>query len=96
MTRGCPEYTNRRARERSVQCGEFHAKRRRVVQLFSAAGFTGIDSFSYRANDGVDDASAATVTITLIELKTNPSRATILQDGEGDALSVPSVESGQR
>src|SRR5262245_10647676 len=36
------------------------------------AGFTGIDSFSYRANDGVDDSSAATVTITVVELNNKP------------------------
>ena len=37
-----------------------------------AASFTGTDSFTYKANDGVDDSNAATVTISVVEVNEKP------------------------
>ena len=37
-----------------------------------AADFTGTDSFAYKANDGVDDSNAATVTITVVGVNDRP------------------------
>ena len=37
-----------------------------------AADFTGTDSFTYKANDSVDDSNAATVTISVVEVNNRP------------------------
>jgi len=48
-------------------------------------GFTGIDSFTYTANDGTDDSDEATVTITV-----NPeNQAPIVEAGPGRTVTLP-------
>ncbi|HSF56835.1 MAG TPA: Ig-like domain-containing protein, partial [Candidatus Binatia bacterium] len=55
-----------------------------------AENFTGTDSFTYKANDGVDDSNTATVTITVAELNDKPIASNDFYKTEKETLlSVP-------
>jgi VCBS repeat-containing protein len=73
-----------------------------------ATNYTGTDSFTYKANDGITDSSVATVTITVnpindapvankqnVTTKLNTSVEVVLtaSDSDGDALTYTIVDS---
>ena len=49
------------------------------------AGYTGIDTFTYTANDGTDDSNSATVTVTV----TSGNTAPVVNAGPDQGISLP-------